>query len=140
MGIFDKARDMIRGNEKHVDTAVDKAGDLLDQRTGGKHAEHVDRGQDFLKQQYGGGQASDPVEPAPGQNPDLNQPGSGVDGAPVDNEQDQGSGQQDQGFQPGGEPHLDQRAGDPTPGQEGMGLGSPENEPGFGPNGTQPPR
>ena len=47
MGIFDKAKDALSEHSEHVDTGIDKAGDLVDERTGGKYAEHVDSGQDL---------------------------------------------------------------------------------------------
>ena len=47
MGIFDKAKDALSEHSEHVDTGIEKAGDLVDERTGGKYAEHVDTGQDF---------------------------------------------------------------------------------------------
>lgn len=60
MGIFDKAKDAITGNREIVDKAkeyaaqnsedlkghVDRAGDFIDQRTGGKYADKVDKLQD----------------------------------------------------------------------------------------------
>ena len=47
MGIFDKAKDALSEHSEHVATGIDKVGDLVDERTGGKYAEHVDKGQDF---------------------------------------------------------------------------------------------
>lgn len=71
MGIFDKAKDFARGNPDKADQIVDKAGDLVDERTGGQHAEHVDKAQDFARGQYGGDQqptapeGQQPPPPAP---------------------------------------------------------------------------
>ncbi|WP_420175485.1 antitoxin [Luteococcus sp. OSA5] len=68
MGIFDKAKDALGGNqgnhadkaretinqhEAKVDQGIDKAGDALDSKTGGAHADKVDQGQDFLKNKTG---------------------------------------------------------------------------------------
>lgn len=47
MGIFDKAKDALSEHSEHVDTGIEKAGDMVDERTGGKFTEHVDQGQDF---------------------------------------------------------------------------------------------
>lgn len=49
MGIMDKAKDFAEQNPEKVDQAVDKAGDAVDAKTGAKHAEHVDRAQDTVK-------------------------------------------------------------------------------------------
>ncbi len=62
MGIFDKARDLAEQHgdkarslaEQHgdkIDNAIDKGGDLIDERTGGRHAAHVDKGQEIAKEQ-----------------------------------------------------------------------------------------
>ena len=53
MGIFDKAKDALSEHSEHVDTGIEKAGDLVDERTGGKYAEHVDTGQDFAATRSG---------------------------------------------------------------------------------------
>ena len=45
MGIFDKAKEALGEHREHAHTGIDKVGDLLDERTGGKYAEHVDKGQ-----------------------------------------------------------------------------------------------
>jgi MT0933-like antitoxin protein len=47
MGIFDKAKDALSEHSEHVETGIGKAGDLVDERTGDKYAEHVDKGQDL---------------------------------------------------------------------------------------------
>ncbi|HHV22398.1 MAG TPA: antitoxin [Propionibacterium sp.] len=85
MGIFDKAKDFASKNPDKADGIVDKAGDMIDQRTGGKHAAHVDKGQDFVKGQYGGGRtpadtpAPNPEAPEgnlpPGNTPEPGAPG-----------------------------------------------------------------
>ena len=61
MGIFDaakeKASEFAGQNPDKVDQAVEKAGDLVDERTGGKFADKVDTGQEFannkLDEQFG---------------------------------------------------------------------------------------
>ncbi len=46
MGLFDdlkgKAQDLIDGNEEAIKEGIDKAGDFVDEKTGGKFAEQVD--------------------------------------------------------------------------------------------------
>jgi antitoxin protein of toxin-antitoxin system len=67
MGIFDKAKDALSQHSEHVDTAIDKAGDLVDERTGGRYAEHVDKGQDLASDRvrtYADGEPTPPEQPA----------------------------------------------------------------------------
>ncbi|MFF8602298.1 antitoxin [Streptomyces sp. NPDC015232] len=54
MSMMDKLKQMLKGHEDQAGKAVDKAGDMVDQRTQGKYARHVDTAQDRLKQQFGG--------------------------------------------------------------------------------------
>ena len=57
MGIFDKAKDALGDHASTVDAGIERAGDFVDDKTGGKYAEQVDQGQtvasekleDFLK-------------------------------------------------------------------------------------------
>lgn len=53
MGVFDNIKDKITGLvDEHGDKAgdgVDRAGDMVDEKTGGQHAEHVDTGQEHAK-------------------------------------------------------------------------------------------
>jgi hypothetical protein len=47
MGIFDKAKDALSEHSEHAETGIDRAGDVVDDKTENKYAEHVDKGQDF---------------------------------------------------------------------------------------------
>ncbi|WP_179017341.1 antitoxin [Paenarthrobacter nitroguajacolicus] len=38
-----KAQGLIQGNEETIKNGIDKAGDFVDQKTGGKYAGHVDK-------------------------------------------------------------------------------------------------
>lgn len=58
MGIFDKAKDLAGDHPDQVDQGIDKAGDAVDERTGGQHAEHVDKAQDAARDRLGGGGAA----------------------------------------------------------------------------------
>jgi len=49
MGFLDKLKDPAKKNKGAVDSAIDKAGDIVDQKTGGKYAQHVDKAQDAAK-------------------------------------------------------------------------------------------
>lgn len=55
MGDFlDKAKDFAGQHDEQVDGAVDKAGDQVDQKTGGKYEQHVDTAQDKAGDFLGG--------------------------------------------------------------------------------------
>ncbi|AKS32563.1 antitoxin [Mycolicibacterium goodii] len=49
MGFLDKAKDLLSKNADKVETVIDKAGDIVDQKTQGKYAQHVDKAQDAAK-------------------------------------------------------------------------------------------
>ncbi len=49
MAFLDKVKDLLSKNKGTVDTAIDKAGDIVDQKTQGKYAQHVDKVQDAAK-------------------------------------------------------------------------------------------
>ncbi|HKE74536.1 MAG TPA: antitoxin [Acidimicrobiales bacterium] len=46
MGFMDKVKGMLSGHRDQADQGIDKGGDMLDDRTGGKYADKVDKGQD----------------------------------------------------------------------------------------------
>ncbi|WP_040833337.1 antitoxin [Nocardia brevicatena] len=48
-GLADKALGMVRKNADKVDPLIDKAGDIVDQKTGGKYAAQVDAAQNAAK-------------------------------------------------------------------------------------------
>ncbi|MCP2318204.1 MT0933-like antitoxin protein [Nocardia amikacinitolerans] len=49
MSIIDKLKELVGKNPDHVKGGVDKAGDMFDQRTGGKYTDKVDQGQQKAK-------------------------------------------------------------------------------------------
>lgn len=49
MGILDKVKNLLSTNADKVDTAIEKAGDIVDKKTQGKYAQHVDKVQDAAK-------------------------------------------------------------------------------------------
>jgi hypothetical protein len=53
MGIFDKAKDAMSGQQDKVDAGVEQAGDMVDEKTQGQHAEKVDQGQEMAKDKLG---------------------------------------------------------------------------------------
>ena len=52
---MDKAKGLIDKNDDKVDDAIEKAGDLVDDKTGDKYADQIDKGQDFLQEKTGEG-------------------------------------------------------------------------------------
>ncbi|MFI5835477.1 antitoxin [Micromonospora sp. NPDC051300] len=56
MGDFmDKAKDFADKHDEQVDKGLDKAGDMADQRTGGKYDNQIDKGVDMAQQRTGEG-------------------------------------------------------------------------------------
>jgi MT0933-like antitoxin protein len=54
-GFMDKARDLADQHDEQVDQGLEKAGDVADQKTGGGHAEQIDRGVDMAQERTGEG-------------------------------------------------------------------------------------
>ncbi|GAB7039285.1 MULTISPECIES: antitoxin [Catenuloplanes] len=50
-----KADDFADKHDEQVDQGLEKAGDAVDQRTGGKHADQIDRGVDEAQKRTGAG-------------------------------------------------------------------------------------
>lgn len=67
MGIFDKAKDALSEHKDKVDEGVAKAGDLIDEKTDGKYAGQVDKGEAMAKERLADYASKDdaPVEPGP---------------------------------------------------------------------------
>lgn len=49
MSFIDKAKDLLGKNAEKVEGAIDKAGDFVDEKTGGKFKDVVDKAQDAAK-------------------------------------------------------------------------------------------
>ena len=49
MGIFDKAKDLVGEHNEQIDQGIDKAADVVDEKTGGSHTEEIDQGADVVK-------------------------------------------------------------------------------------------
>lgn len=49
MGFLDKVKNLVSQNADKVDTAIDKVGDVVDKKTQGKYAQHVDKVQEAAK-------------------------------------------------------------------------------------------
>ena len=59
MGFLDdamgKAKDLVDTNEEKFDDAIERAGDLVDDKTGDQYAGQVDQAQDLLQEKTGEG-------------------------------------------------------------------------------------
>ncbi|MFJ4965425.1 hypothetical protein EES43_29140 [Streptomyces sp. ADI96-02] len=53
MSALDRIKKMLKGHEDQAGKGIDKAGDMVDDRTQGKYSRQVDTGQDKLKDQLG---------------------------------------------------------------------------------------
>ncbi len=49
MGLLDNIGDQVAKHEEAITAAVDKTGDFIDEKTGGKFAEKIDSAQDAIK-------------------------------------------------------------------------------------------
>jgi hypothetical protein len=65
MGFLDTVKGLVSKNADKVDTAIDKAGDIVDKKTQGKYAQHVDKVQDAAKKAVDGTQQQQPAPPTP---------------------------------------------------------------------------
>jgi hypothetical protein len=55
MGFLDDAKKFIDEHDDQVDQAIEKAGDLVDDKTGGTFADQVDKAQDAAQVRTGDG-------------------------------------------------------------------------------------
>ncbi|KUI40961.1 hypothetical protein AU198_16745 [Mycobacterium sp. GA-1199] len=76
MAFLDKVKNLLARNADKVDTAIDKAGDIVDRKTQGKYAQHVDKVQDAARNYVNkdnpsaqGGPQQPPQAPPPQQQP-----------------------------------------------------------------------
>jgi hypothetical protein len=49
MSILDKVKDLLKGKSDQMDSAIDKAADVADDKTGGKYTEKIDDAADKAK-------------------------------------------------------------------------------------------
>ncbi|HHU38499.1 MAG TPA: antitoxin [Propionibacterium sp.] len=63
MGIFDDIKGKADANEANVEAVVDQAGDFINEKTGGQHADKVEQATDFLKDNIGAPNADAPQQP-----------------------------------------------------------------------------
>ncbi len=71
-GLFDKVKDFLKGHPEQAGQGLDRAEQLIDERTGGKYSEQVARGGDMVRQQLGVDDGRpDATLPTPGTDPDV---------------------------------------------------------------------
>jgi hypothetical protein len=54
MGLMDKIKGMFGQHSQQVEGGIEKVGDVVDDKTGGKYAEQGDKAQDVAKDQLSG--------------------------------------------------------------------------------------
>ncbi|MGI5484437.1 antitoxin [Streptomyces lavendofoliae] len=60
MSVMDKLKQMLKGHEDKAGQGIDRGGDMVDKKTGGKYSGQVDTAQDRLKDRFGGNSDQDP--------------------------------------------------------------------------------
>ncbi|MBD0737180.1 antitoxin [Streptomyces sp. CBMA29] len=55
MSMLDKLKGLLKGHEDQARQGVEKAGDMVDKKTGNKYSSQVDQVQEKLNDQLGGG-------------------------------------------------------------------------------------
>ena len=55
MSFLDKAKDFLDKHDEQVDKALDKVGDVVDERTGHKYTSQIDKGVDEAQKRTGDG-------------------------------------------------------------------------------------
>jgi antitoxin protein of toxin-antitoxin system len=68
MSFLDRAKELADQHDDKFDQALERAGDLIDERTGEKYTEHIDRGVDLAQEHTGSGDTTrqqDPTEQQP---------------------------------------------------------------------------
>lgn len=69
MGLFDKAKKLAEEHAEQVAGAIDKVADVVDDKTGGKYADKIDKGaaaaKDFVDGDGDGDTAAPDPQPAP---------------------------------------------------------------------------
>jgi hypothetical protein len=65
MGFLDKVKDLVSKNTDKVDAAIEKVGDVVDQKTGDKYKGAVDKVQDAATKAVDGTQQQEPPQAPP---------------------------------------------------------------------------
>jgi hypothetical protein len=59
MGFLDKAKDLLAQNAETVETAIDKAGEFVDEKTQGKYSDTIHKVQEVAKKAAGSAASGD---------------------------------------------------------------------------------
>jgi hypothetical protein len=59
MGFLDDAKNFIDEHDDQGDQAIEKAGDVIDDRTDGKYADKIDKAQDVAQEKTGDGDTAE---------------------------------------------------------------------------------
>ncbi len=65
MGLFDKVKDLADQHADKVEGALDKVADVVDEKTGGKYGDQIDKGVDAAKGFVGEDQGNTPPPAVP---------------------------------------------------------------------------
>jgi hypothetical protein len=63
MGLLDKAKDLLGKHEEKVEGALDKVAEVVDDKTGGKYTDKIDKGVDAAKDFVGDDDTPPPAVP-----------------------------------------------------------------------------
>ena len=61
MGLFDKAKKLAEEHADQVEQAIDKVADVVDDKTGGKYADKIDKGAEAAKGFIGDDDGGEPA-------------------------------------------------------------------------------
>ena len=64
MGLLDKAKDLLGKNAEKVEGAIEKVTDVVDDKTGGKYSEQIDKGAEAAKDFVAGGDEGEQEPPS----------------------------------------------------------------------------
>ena len=67
MSLVDKVKELFGQHPDKAEKGIDKAGDMIDDKTGGKHSDKIDTAQDKAKDYLGGQTPRDDQPGQPGQ-------------------------------------------------------------------------
>ena len=132
---MDKAKDFIKGNPDKARDALEKAEDVVNERTGGKYAEHVDKGSDMVAERLGlppDSEAATAPEPGPSAGPaPVPSESPAPTGTPMPTPTEAGPTGADTGTTPGTIPGTTPGGGaiPDMPSEGDVGLGDPPPAP-----------
>ncbi|BDX30395.1 hypothetical protein TUM20985_09420 [Mycobacterium antarcticum] len=82
MGFLEKVKDLASKNADKVDTAIEKVGDVVDKKTQGKYAGHVDKAQEAARKAVADNAGRSPQQPPAAPSGPPQQPPAAPSGPP----------------------------------------------------------